>query len=493
MCLSRGEGPVVEATGEPDFFYPRSIDPPFCNNIRRGPKGFLVWVLLFFGVLGSVAFAYGDPGREHRYPSNILRLPRGMKAVLVDKSRQRLYLIAGEGEGDLAIEKTMICATGEAQGDKTVLGDKRTPEGVYFCRTILIPPNLGRKYGVCALPLNYPNPVDKRRHRNGGGIWIHGIREDRTVRSSRGCIVLENRDLLFLARRIKLFITPVVVDGKVRLVERDQLAGETDLALEFLEKWRFARETGDMDTYKACYAPFFFSKGRKLSKWRSHQFELFKRYHLQMEVEIKDPMILRTDAYEVIAFSEVFRHGDFKAEGFRRLYLQRKDGERKIVGEEWIPAPLMREKWAFYEETLTRLTLPEKRYRIFYPLPREEDTAAENAGLYKEIWKFLGEWKEAWEEKDLDRYMSFYSERFDGGSMDLEAWKRYKSKIFMKDEAIHVTLERVMVHLDGERVSVRFLQTYQQGTFRDKGIKELVLGREMGNWKILRETWTRSW
>ena len=484
MCLGRGGKPVVEATGEPNYFYLRLIDFLFYVEMRRGPKRYVVWGLLFFLALGPVASAYEGSAKKDWYPSNILRLPQGMQAVLVDKSRQRLYLITGAGTGDLTIERTMVCATGEALGDKAVLGDKRTPEGVYFCRTILVPPNLGRKYGVCALPLNYPNPMDKQRHRNGGGIWIHGIREDRTVRSSRGCIVLENEDLFFLAQRIKLFVTPIIIDRKIQLLPQDQLKSEKDLALAFLERWRFARETGDMDTYKACYTPFFFSKGRKLSKWRSHQFELFKRYRLQMEVEIKDPMILRTDAYEVIAFSEVFRHGDFKAEGFRRLYLSRNSGERKIVGEEWIPAPLMREKWTYYEETLSRLSLPEKRYRIFYPLPKE--------GRYEELWKFLEEWKNAWEEGDLDRYASFYSDRFNSGSMDLEEWKRYKSKIFMKNDIIHVTLKNVMIYADDERVSVRFLQIYRQGDFWDRGIKELVLSRESGTWKIVRETWARS-
>lgn len=46
--------------------------------------------------------------------------------VAVDKSRQRFFLME-KGKA-----RDYLCTTGQAQGDKQVRGDLKTPEGVYF-------------------------------------------------------------------------------------------------------------------------------------------------------------------------------------------------------------------------------------------------------------------------------------------------------------------------------------------------------------------------
>ena len=131
-------------------------------------------------------------------PSSVLSLPPGAYAVLVDKASQHLFLLL-YGKGRLKVVKKVICATGEKEGDKKKAGDKRTPVGIYFCKGLLLPPRLGAQYGICALPLNYPNLIDRRHQRDGSGIWIHGIHENRPVKSTQGCVVLQNGDLAFLA------------------------------------------------------------------------------------------------------------------------------------------------------------------------------------------------------------------------------------------------------------------------------------------------------
>ena len=46
--------------------------------------------------------------------------------VAVDKSRQRFFLM------EKGKSRDYLCTTGQAQGDKQVRGDLKTPEGVYF-------------------------------------------------------------------------------------------------------------------------------------------------------------------------------------------------------------------------------------------------------------------------------------------------------------------------------------------------------------------------
>ncbi len=449
-----------------------------------------VWGFLFLVVFYGVAFPSGPLSPRKTCPPNVLRLPEGERAVVVDKSRQRLYLCVS-ANGGMRIEKTMICATGEMNGDKEERGDKRTPKGIYFCTDILVPPNLGRKYGVCALPLNYPNPIDRLKHRNGHGIWIHGMNEDRTVRSSRGCVVLENQDLLYLARRIRLFTTPVVITDKPRFVAGIETTREVNAALAFLETWRQARESMNKAAYEGCYVLGFFSGPKQ--RWRIHQAAFLKKHPKKTKIEIRQPVVLRDSTYEVIAFSELLTAGAVTMEGFRRLYVVDRQGEKKIAGEEWIPAGTMGEKDTRFREILSRLRAPSKKYRIFFPLPPESETKdTEGIASYGQLWTFLNDWKEAWESGNIERYQAFYSARFAHKDMDLAAWLRVKSRTFDEGEPIRVGISDVMIRPMEDRLVLRFRQEYRRGNYTDKGIKELVLSREAGSWKILSETWRRG-
>jgi murein L,D-transpeptidase YafK len=488
MSLNRGGNRGIKEKDDILSGFPAHFNPFFFmeNRIFRNT---LPGILLLIWVLTGIAFATEGITEPQKYPSNILVLPPGGKAVVVDKTRQQLYLFTSTDNNALTLEKMMICATGEEDGNKKSLGDKRTPGGIYFCKTILIPPNLGRKYGTCALPLNYPNPMDRRNHRNGGGIWIHGIHEDRTVRSSRGCVVLENEDLIFLAWRIHLFTTPVIIDERVEFVSRESLAQEADDVLKFLEKWRIARVTGDLKTYFACYGGNLLSRGMNPSRWRIYQMKSFRQTQQNRAITIKDPMVLQDDTYEIIAFFEVFQGGNVREEGFRRLYLQKEGELRKIVAEEWIPFNVLDKKWDFYQETLTELRLPNKTYRIFYPLPTEESLTEGSGERYKGLQDFLEKWKTAWEERDLVHYLSCYSEQFRHGKMNLDAWAQYKARTFREPGTIHLTLKDIMIHPGGEKLLVRFAQMYQRGSYKDKGIKVLRLCREKGEWKVMEETW----
>lgn len=74
--------------------------------------------------------------------------------VAVDKSRQRFFLME-KGKA-----RDYLCTTGQAQGDKQVRGDLKTPEGVYFVVRKRTERLDFEEYGGEAYILDYPNPVD---------------------------------------------------------------------------------------------------------------------------------------------------------------------------------------------------------------------------------------------------------------------------------------------------------------------------------------------
>jgi len=116
----------------------------------------------------------------------------------------------------------------------------------------------------------------------------------------------------------------------------------------------------------------------------------------------------------------------------------------------------------------------------------------ERADPNEEAGKFIEKWKVSCEEKDLENYTLFYSRRFKYGSMDLAQWKQYKRHTFMKNGPIHLVLKDMKIRVDGNKMAIRFQQIYDSQAFKDVGVKEMVLCRESGAWKILKEQWYRG-
>ncbi|HJP19021.1 MAG TPA: hypothetical protein QF468_10240, partial [Nitrospinota bacterium] len=98
-------------------------------------------------------------------------------------------------------------------------------------------------------------------------------------------------------------------------------------------------------------------------------------------------------------------------------------------------------------------------------------------------------WINAWEKKDIDTFISFYSKRFTGRKMDLDQWRAHKKKTFEKFSEITVTAEDLKITIKNSRGEIQFIQNFFEDLYNDKGIKKLYLRREDGKWKIVKETW----
>jgi outer membrane protein assembly factor BamD len=104
---------------------------------------------------------------------------------------------------------------------------------------------------------------------------------------------------------------------------------------------------------------------------------------------------------------------------------------------------------------------------------------------------FLEKWKRAWESKNLDQYMAFYSRRFQSGKWDWNGWRNHKADIFRRTRIIEVVSEGVEVERQRDGVRVSFLQRYRADSHQDRGRKDLHLIAEDGLWKIIGESWSQ--
>lgn len=145
------------------------------------------------------------------------------------------------------------------------------------------------------------------------------------------------------------------------------------------------------------------------------------------------------------------------------MYLQRKSPEWKIVGE-------------FFKKKI------ELAQNGAPSLWRDKELPA--------IKRLISDWQEAWQEKDLQRYIASYSDDFFSEGLDRDGWKRYKSELNKRYGQIRVTVSNLKINqLSSTRATVYFDQVYSSDRYHDRGKKTIQLIKRDGRWKIKREMW----
>ena len=213
------------------------------------------------------------PG-EQRVPRQILQLhPEQKHALLVDSRRSRLYVFAN-AEGRPRLVAHYYVTLGKNGVDKAREGDQKTPLGVYHVTANLPRGKLTDFYGTGAFPINYPNEWDRRKGRNGHGIWLHGVPSDvysRPPRASDGCIVLANNDLDSVARLVQVGLTPVIIADEVEWAEAAAVEADRAALAAAFEQWRADWQSRDAEKYLSHYAAHFSAGGQDLATWSAHK------------------------------------------------------------------------------------------------------------------------------------------------------------------------------------------------------------------------------
>lgn len=269
-------------------------------------------------------------------PSQFVSLSsRNKHAIAVDTEKARLYLFENTTTGTRLLANYYI-SVGKAGVGKTVEGDRRTPLGVYFITSNLDPKTLKDLYGSGALPVNYPNVLDLRRGKTGGGIWLHGTPSSQFTRAPQatdGCVAVANPDLERILRTVEVRTTPVLIEKNLNWVRPDKLAGQRQQFSETLQTWANAKRNGRESELLQFYANDFSAEGKDLTSFSmSLRAELKKLGN--KPASLKDiSLILWSDEAEtmVATFGEVL-DGE-KVGRTVRQYWQHRPGGWKIIFE----------------------------------------------------------------------------------------------------------------------------------------------------------------
>ncbi len=263
--------------------------------------------------------------------------------LLVDKTRLKADLLTWPELGQKS-EKLISfrIAIGKENGDKQKSGDNKTPEGIYFAKSIINGRGLPAKYGPFAIPIDFPNPLDKFLGKTGYGIWLHGVEQDSRIEAANvteGCVAFYNADIRSLTQWLAPMQSIIVIAKDATQVNR---AEDVEQVTKLVGEWTSAWADRDVERYISYFIPNFRSTDNKnLRAYKNYKARVFASYK-SMSVSMKDVRVFTHDRYAVAVMNQDFAGDDrFHVKGRKVLYWQRLDkGGWKLFHEEFDPKPV---------------------------------------------------------------------------------------------------------------------------------------------------------
>ncbi len=269
--------------------------------------------------------------------------------MVVEKSTHKLYLYENQN-GIPKLLKTYKVATGKIKGNKQVQGDKKTPEGIYRFHVFHSANDLnqmygktGLIYGAGAFTLNYPNVIDRREGKTGGGIWLHSTDDDSRIDKgldSRGCVVAVDEDLKNISRYIDLLNTPMIIVQNQQYLTRETWTENKNEIESVINTWLTAWQNKDFNTYIDQYSPSFHNARKgSYNQYKAYKRAVFSRTD-SPQIALNNVSILQFSDYAVVTMEQDYKSDIIQDIGKKIIYLQKNASyEWKIIAENWYKLP----------------------------------------------------------------------------------------------------------------------------------------------------------
>lgn len=103
---------------------------------------------------------------------------------------------------------------------------------------------------------------------------------------------------------------------------------------------------------------------------------------------------------------------------------------------------------------------------------------------------FVENWRKAWENNDLEKYMSFYDRDFKAPGFNFQTWKNHKANLKNKYQYTKIHLSQPYIVQHNDQLLVKTLQRYESDQHIDYGVKTIYALKNGDGYKIIREEWT---
>jgi len=262
--------------------------------------------------------------------------------ALIGEKESKLLLLFKFQDDRFILVKSYPCIIGANGEDKKKAGDFATPKGSYFTLRYTPGSALPEIYGEGAFVLNYPNFLDRKDSKNGGGIWIHGHVPGKVIGTgdlvnTKGCIAVSNDSIKELKTLLKPSGTPVSIVDTVTFVKESRRKESLQEIRNFIDAWRKAWESGDTGKYLSYYSKDFInSEGMRFEAFRRHK-ERVNRGKKFIRVNVDQMAIIMPQEREgqvaVVRFIQKYRSSNFEADSKKLFYLKKEQKGWTIFGE----------------------------------------------------------------------------------------------------------------------------------------------------------------
>ncbi|QDK37014.1 murein L,D-transpeptidase family protein [Bdellovibrio sp. NC01] len=107
-----------------------------------------------------------------------------------------------------------------------------------------------------------------------------------------------------------------------------------------------------------------------------------------------------------------------------------------------------------------------------------------------ELNTFIEGWRQAWENQDIEKYISYYDADFKAPGFNLKTWKNHKANLKAKYQFIKVHLSQPYIVQHNDQLLVKTLQRYESDQHVDYGVKTIYALKSGDTYKIIREEWS---
>lgn len=280
------------------------------------------------------------PPPDQESPQSLVLADAGEYLLVCEKETKTLYIFRFS-DGKFSPISQYPCIIGANNHEKRRDGDFATPVGVYFFLRFASGSTLPEIYGYGAYVLNYPNYLDRREGKQGGGIWIHGHSAGKTIGKdipdTKGCIAISNDALKEMSGFLKPNGTPIAIVDKLLFSKRENQAGLSKEVMNFLNAWRLGWESINTKKFMSFYAPDFVnSEGMGYQAFKQQK-EKVNRGKKFIHVKAENIAILMPQKYggkiAIVRFLQRYQSNNFKSDSRKILYLKKGQTGWQIIGE----------------------------------------------------------------------------------------------------------------------------------------------------------------
>lgn len=123
------------------------------------------------------------------------------------------------------------------------------------------------------------------------------------------------------------------------------------------------------------------------------------------------------------------------------------------------------------------------------PAPVSAAAPADPAASIREVEAAVRAWAAAWSARDVARYLAAYAPDFTPPrGQDRKAWEADRRARITDKAAISVSIDSLVISVQGQAASASFQQTYSADKLHEKSRKTLELQRVGNQWLIRKES-----